>query len=94
VQESGRPALIWGIDTVVSALPKRYLNALWSTEMYRYEYARTERSPPSIRAVRRSGGARAAPGVAAVGARAESVVDQVMLTRSGVPTAAAAWLDL
>ena len=32
------PALVWGIDTVVSALPRRYLNALWSTEMYRYGY--------------------------------------------------------
>jgi hypothetical protein len=24
---------VWGIDTVVTALPRRYLNALWSTEM-------------------------------------------------------------
>jgi chloramphenicol 3-O phosphotransferase len=33
------PALLWGIDTVVGALPKRYLGRLWSTEVFAYSYA-------------------------------------------------------
>ncbi len=33
------PALSWGIDAVVTALPRRYLGELWSTEVFRYSYA-------------------------------------------------------
>jgi chloramphenicol 3-O phosphotransferase len=76
------PALIWGIDTVVSALPKRYLNALWSTEMYRYEYApdgtitAIHPGPYGDRVVRALHAA-----VAALGRNGLNVlVDQVVLT--------------
>ena len=78
------PALVWGIDTVVTALPKRYLNALWSTEMYRYEYGSdgtvTAISPGPygdrvVRALHRAVAALAAGGV-------NVIVDQVLLTRA------------
>jgi len=80
--EWAEPALIWGIDTVVSALPKRYLNALWSTEMYRYEYApdgtiaAIHPGPYGDRVVRALHRAVAALGRAGLNV----LVDQVMLT--------------
>jgi chloramphenicol 3-O phosphotransferase len=33
------PYLAWGIDTVVYALPRRYLGPLWSTDVFSYGYA-------------------------------------------------------
>jgi chloramphenicol 3-O phosphotransferase len=78
------PALVWGIDTVVTALPTRYLNALWSTEMYRYGYApdgtvtSIEPGPYGdrvVRALHRAVAALAAGGV-------NVIVDQVLLTRA------------
>jgi chloramphenicol 3-O-phosphotransferase len=76
------PALIWGIDTVVTSLPRRYLGALWSTEMYRYGYApdgtiaSIEPGPYGdtvVRALHRAVAALAAGGV-------NVIVDQVLLT--------------
>ncbi|MEU4522957.1 hypothetical protein AB0F52_30140 [Amycolatopsis sp. NPDC024027] len=32
------PYLLIGIDTVVFALPRRYVNELWTQELCRYEY--------------------------------------------------------
>jgi chloramphenicol 3-O phosphotransferase len=80
--EWAEPALIWGIDTVVTALPKRYLNALWSTEMYRYEYAADgtiaaiHPGPYGDRVVRALHRAVAALGRAGVNV----LVDQVIIT--------------
>jgi chloramphenicol 3-O phosphotransferase len=76
------PALIWGIDTVVTALPRRYLGALWSTEMYRYEHApdgtitAIHPGPYGDRVVRALHRAVAALGRAGVNV----LVDQVVLT--------------
>ena len=76
------PALIWGVDTVVTALPRRYLNELWSTEMYSYEYA----ADGTIAAIHPGPyGERVIRGLhAAVAALARGglhvIVDQVLLT--------------
>jgi chloramphenicol 3-O phosphotransferase len=76
------PALIWGVDTVVTALPRRYLGPLWSTEMYSYEYA----ADGTIAAIHPGPyGERVIRGLhAAVAALARSgvhvIVDQVLLT--------------
>jgi chloramphenicol 3-O phosphotransferase len=78
------PALLWGIDTVVAALPRRYLDALWSTEMYRYGYAADGRvttiepGPYGDRVVRALHRAVAA----AAGSGVHVIVDQVLLTRA------------
>jgi chloramphenicol 3-O phosphotransferase len=99
VQEAwAEPALIWGIDTVVTALPKRYLNALWSTEMYRYGYAADgtitaiHPGPYGDRVVRALHRAVAALGAAGL----HVLVDHVLLTREwGADLrAACAGLDL